>query len=93
MSFSLVHQRTRIHVLQAAGVLIAAAILTQHCHGPIHEFVELTGIGLVVLCIAGRVWSSLDIGSKKNRELVTAVPYSITRNSICFRPSAPWALG
>jgi protein-S-isoprenylcysteine O-methyltransferase Ste14 len=84
MSFSPVHQRTRIHVLQAAGVLIAAAILLTQpmITGPIHEFVELTGIALVILCIAGRVWSSLYIGSKKNRELVTAGPYSITRNPL-----------
>ncbi|MET0666912.1 MAG: isoprenylcysteine carboxylmethyltransferase family protein, partial [Methyloceanibacter sp.] len=64
MSFSPVHQRTRIHVLQAAGVPIAAAILLTQplVTGPIHEFVELTGIGLVVLCMTGRAWSSLYIG-------------------------------
>jgi protein-S-isoprenylcysteine O-methyltransferase Ste14 len=84
MSFSPVHQRTRIHVLQAAGALIAAAILLTQplLTGAVHEFVELAGIGLVILCIAGRVWSSLYIGSKKNRELVTAGPYSITRNPL-----------
>ncbi len=84
MSFSPVHQRTRIYVLQAAGVLMAAAVLLTQplITGPVHEFIELAGSGLVILCIAGRVWSSLYIGSKKNRELVTAGPYSITRNPL-----------
>ena len=79
-----VHQRTRIHVLQAAGVFIASAILLTQplVTGPVHQFVELTGVALVILCIAGRVWSSLYIGAKKNRELVTSGPYSITRNPL-----------
>jgi protein-S-isoprenylcysteine O-methyltransferase Ste14 len=86
MSSLPVHQRPRIHLLQGAGVLVAAAgLLTQPLVvGPAHEFIEMTGVALVLLCIAGRMWSSLYIGSSKNRRLITAGPYSITRNPLYF---------
>ena len=79
-----VKQRPRIHLLQAGGVLIATAILLTQplLAGQTHEFIEMAGLGLVLVCIAGRMWSALYIGSKKNRELVTAGPYSITRNPL-----------
>ena len=79
-----VRQRPRIHLLQAGGVLLTAAILFTQAllAGHAHEFIELAGLGLVVVCIAGRMWSAVYIGSKKNRELVTAGPYSITRNPL-----------
>ena len=84
MSFLPVHQRTRIHVLQAAGIFTAPAILLTQplVMGLAHEVIEMTGIALVLACIAGRMWSSLYIGSKKNREIVTTGPYSITRNPL-----------
>jgi protein-S-isoprenylcysteine O-methyltransferase Ste14 len=79
-----VKQRPRIHLLQAGGVLLAAAILfTQPLvAGHAHEFIEMTGLALVLVCIAGRMWSALYIGARKNRELVMAGPYSITRNPL-----------
>jgi protein-S-isoprenylcysteine O-methyltransferase Ste14 len=79
-----VNQRARIHLLQAGGVVLAAAImLTQPLFvGRAHELIEMTGVGLVIICIGGRLWSSLYIGSRKNRELVTTGPYSISRNPL-----------
>lgn len=79
-----VKQRPRIHLLQAGGVLLAAAmLLTQPLLvGRAHEFVEMAGLALVLICIAGRMWSTLYIGARKNRELVTTGPYSITRNPL-----------
>lgn len=48
------------------------------------SWTEYLGACLVLLCVAGRAWSILYIGGKKNRELVTAGPYSITRNPLYF---------
>ena len=79
-----VRQRPRIHLLQAGGLLLAASILVTQplLAGFTHEFIEMAGLVLVVICIAGRMWSALYIGSKKNRELVTAGPSSSTRNPL-----------
>lgn len=79
-----VKQRPRIHLLQAGGVVFAACfILTQPvAAGLAHEIIELVGLGLVILCIAGRAWSILYVGSNKNQKLITTGPYSITRNPL-----------
>ncbi len=79
-------QRQRIHILQA-GALAALPIflLSQPSwDGQAHEFIEIAGIVLVFACIFGRMWSILYVGSKKNKELVTSGPYSMTRNPLYF---------
>jgi protein-S-isoprenylcysteine O-methyltransferase Ste14 len=47
-----------------------------------HEAIELAGFFLIVFCIVGRTWCSLYIGGLKNRSLIDAGPYSITRNPL-----------
>ena len=81
-----VNQRTRIRVLQAGGALLAALMLVVHpaIGNEAHEAIEMTGVGLVLACIAGRMWSILYIGSRKNRDLVTVGPYSMMRNPLYF---------
>ena len=39
---------------------------------------------LIVICIIGRTWCSLYIGGRKDTELVTLGPYSISRNPLYF---------
>jgi protein-S-isoprenylcysteine O-methyltransferase Ste14 len=46
------------------------------------EILELGGITLLLVCTFGRLWSILYSGSKKNVELVTRGPYSISRNPL-----------
>ena len=46
--------------------------------------IEWAGIVLIVICILGRTWASLYIGGRKNEQLVTIGPYSITRNPLYF---------
>jgi protein-S-isoprenylcysteine O-methyltransferase Ste14 len=84
MQFQPVHQRTRIHVVQFGGlVLAAAALLVQpQLNGELHEIIEAVGFFLVLACVAGRLWTILYVGAKKNRELVTSGPYSLTRNPL-----------
>ncbi|WP_312405396.1 methyltransferase family protein [Rhizobium sp.] len=51
---------------------------------PVHDALEIAGVLLVLTGILGRLWSILYIGSKKNGELVTSGPYSMTRNPLYF---------
>lgn len=78
-------QATRKAVLLAglAALLAAVAFTSAQVFGHAgHEAVETTGRWLLVICIAGRVWCSLYIGGRKNRELVDAGPYSTVRNPL-----------
>jgi protein-S-isoprenylcysteine O-methyltransferase Ste14 len=47
-----------------------------------HEGIELVGIFFLTICVVGRTWCSLYIGGLKNRSLIDAGPYSITRNPL-----------
>ncbi len=80
------NQRIRIHVVQLGAAVLAGIILLAQpaWEGNAHELTEMTGFGLVLLCVAGRMWSILYVGSKKNRELVMSGPYSMTRNPLYF---------
>ena len=86
MTFQPVNQRSRIRILQIAGLSAAAALPFSHpsLSGDGHEAIELIGLMLVLVCICGRMWSILYIGSNKNRDLVTTGPYSMTRNPLYF---------
>ena len=77
-------QRARIHALQVIGLLVACAffITKPILDGRAHEYLELAGFGLAILCVAGRAWSILYVGAHKNRRLVMAGPYSMTRNPL-----------
>lgn len=86
MRYQPVNQRIRIQIVQVGGLLLAAVLLLTHpaLGGEFHEILEFLGFGFVLACVAGRMWSILYIGSKKNAELVTSGPYSITRNPLYF---------
>ncbi|MBX3583894.1 MAG: isoprenylcysteine carboxylmethyltransferase family protein [Rhizobiaceae bacterium] len=79
-----VNQKTRIRILQwgALGLAVAVLMANPGFHGDGSDVVEAIGVLLVLLCVVGRMWSVLYIGSKKNLELVIAGPYSVTRNPL-----------
>ena len=78
------NQRLRIHLVQLAALIFALLLLLVRPYwtGQIHEFLESAGFCLVLVCVAGRMWSILYIGSRKNRALTTLGPYSMTRNPL-----------
>ncbi|MDN2583678.1 isoprenylcysteine carboxylmethyltransferase family protein [Aquibium sp. ELW1220] len=84
MSVEAFHQRTRIRLLQAGGVALGLLLLAGQPRwtGAVHERLEFLGFCLVVACIAGRLWSILYLGGRKNRSLVVEGPYSMTRNPL-----------
>ena len=81
-----VNQRFRIRTLQAGGLFLIAPLLLVNpmFAGGAHEAIEIGGFVAILACVLGRMWSILYVGPRKNRELVTAGPYSMTRNPLYF---------
>lgn len=48
----------------------------------VHDRIEAYGVILIMIGIGGRLWSILYVGGRKAQSLVTAGPYSITRNPL-----------
>lgn len=80
------YQRLRRMTLAALLVLVAVALLFGQSVFPpdtlAHEAIEMVGIVLIVIGIAGRLWSTLYIGGRKSATVVADGPYSITRNPL-----------
>jgi protein-S-isoprenylcysteine O-methyltransferase Ste14 len=70
-----------VSVLFAVVFLIVAASQWED-GSAMHEGIEWAGIGLIVICILGRTWSTLFIGGRKNSALTTDGPYSVSRNPL-----------
>jgi protein-S-isoprenylcysteine O-methyltransferase Ste14 len=85
-NLSSLQKRRRFYL---ASIVFLAAFTSLFCgaiwdgadHG-IHEAIEFTGLGLVVVCILGRTWCTLYIGGRKKEELVCMGPYSLFRNPL-----------
>ena len=81
-----------IHSVQMArklGLLVTLALFcvlfvfgTSRWPSPWEETIEWAGVALIFVCVCGRTWCSLYIGGRKISELVTAGPYSISRNPL-----------
>lgn len=67
----------------AAGVPLFAIVHSAWpMHDWLHEAVEEIGAALIGICIIGRIFCTLYIGSRKNSELVCTGPYSVVRNPL-----------
>lgn len=80
------YQKARRHILGALVILLFALLAFGQSYFPpensIHEGLEMFGILLIILGIAGRLWSTLYIGGRKITTIVQTGPYSITRNPL-----------
>jgi len=79
-------QTIRLRVVRVVVVLAVILVLLSYPawrdDSVVAEMAELIGIVLLFTCILGRLWSILYSGGKKNSELVTEGPYSVTRNPL-----------
>ncbi len=80
------YQRLRRIALAALLALVFTVLLFGQSLFPpettVHEAIEMIGIVLIFIGIAGRLWSTLYIGGRKSVSVVTDGPYSITRNPL-----------
>ncbi|WP_165225540.1 methyltransferase family protein [Affinirhizobium pseudoryzae] len=78
-------QHYRINALRVAGAIGFCFLAITAAPLPLpllSSFLEICGISAIFIAIAGRGWVLLYIGGRKNSELVTSGPYSITRNPL-----------
>lgn len=78
-------QRYRINALRALGVLAfgsMAVTATPPGLPFVNMLFEIAGPVAIFVAIAGRAWTLLYIGGRKNAVLVTDGPYSISRNPL-----------
>jgi len=79
-------QQVRKHSLWLAAVpcaiafLVVAPLWREGSLG--EESIEMLGLGLIALAVAGRTWCTLYIGGRKKREIVSVGPYSLSRNPL-----------
>jgi protein-S-isoprenylcysteine O-methyltransferase Ste14 len=79
-------QRRRKLMLRLAVMMCGLVFLVMqprwHEGGFTHETLELLGLGLAIVCIAGRAWCILYIGGRKSQVLIDLGPYSVSRNPL-----------
>lgn len=77
----------RINALRISGGIAFCMLAITSAPPPlplVSVMLELLGTLAIFVAIAGRGWSLLYIGGRKNSELVTTGPYSVTRNPLYF---------
>lgn len=70
----------------SAGLFLAVALVAMplNMHAPMYDLMELVGFILLIVAALGRIWCSVYISGRKNRELCTDGPYSLCRNPLYF---------
>ena len=79
------HQRTGLSKLVAVVAFILLALTQSHWElqdESVATFLFSTGLGLAAIGSTGRIWCSFFISGRKDGELVTEGPYSISRNPL-----------
>lgn len=81
-------QRIVLSRFIVAVILLPVLLLTrsawQELSFVVEEILFSLGVILIGLCVIGRIWCLAYIGGRKNGELVTKGPYSLTRNPLYF---------
>lgn len=69
-----------IVILIAGGVLLFVSSAWRS--EAAHDFIESFGLAFIGIAIMGRLWCTLYIGGRKAGEIVSAGPYSVSRNPL-----------
>ncbi len=65
-------------------ILFAVLTVPRNFDSVYGEVMELSGFGLLIVAAIGRIWCSIYISGRKDRELCTEGPYSLSRNPLYF---------
>ena len=80
-----VQRLRRVLLVGAALVIVAMSLLTESAWRDVtlmHDLIQAGGLVLILCGALGRIWSSLYLNGRKNTELMTHGPYSVTRNPL-----------
>lgn len=80
--------KRRLWYTRVLFVLVAPLVFLTHHHyqdGSLVEIVlESTGVVLLILAMGGRIWASVHLAGKKEKELIVTGPFARTRNPLYF---------
>jgi protein-S-isoprenylcysteine O-methyltransferase Ste14 len=80
-----VQRLRRMLLVGAALVIVAMSLFTESALRDVtlmHDLIQAGGLVLILCGALGRIWSSLYLNGRKNTELMTHGPYSVTRNPL-----------
>lgn len=80
-----VQRLRRVLLICAALVIVAMSLFTESAWRNVtlmHDLIQATGLVLILCGALGRIWSSLYLNGRKNTQLMTHGPYSLTRNPL-----------
>lgn len=80
-----VQRLRRVLLVGAALVIVAMSLFTESAWRDVtlmHDLIQAVGLVLILCGALGRIWSSLYLNGRKNTELMTHGPYSLTRNPL-----------
>lgn len=80
-----VQRLRRVLLVGAALIIVAVSLFTESAWRDVtlmHDLIQATGLVLILCGALGRIWSSLYLNGRKNTELMTHGPYSLTRNPL-----------
>ncbi|RZT94727.1 protein-S-isoprenylcysteine O-methyltransferase Ste14 [Advenella incenata] len=80
-----VQRLRRVLLVCAALVIVAMSLFTESAWRDVtlmHDLIQAGGLVLILCGALGRIWSSLYLNGRKNTELMTHGPYSVTRNPL-----------